>query len=1078
MKINTKILFITLPLVLFAVLTVGGITYYFTRTAIGRLAEKWLELQLPEAVERVEAVRAAHNSLASPGFSGPQAQVEAIEVLQNIKVGENGMAFAVNSNGTIVTHFDPELVGAGTSQMPWIQQVIQNGKSGGRLTITLNSQKYLAIYSYYAPWDWYIFVADPESDVYRMVTEAGYSALLFALVSSLGVGVLLMMMTRRLLAPLSLLESGAMQVGRGNLDIRIPITTKDEIGNLAGVFNQMASQWQASLTALKKSEESFRSLIENSSDVLHVINSEGTITYCSFSVMRVLGYLPEEMVDRLFIEFIHPEDESLTKNSFIYQIKKGGKAPPIEVRVRHKDGHWEYMEATGSNLLDDPAVKGIVITSREIRERKEAVKLQESIYRISEAAQKTLSLFELFKAMHAIISTLMPAENFYVALYNENTGLFEFPFYLDAYDQPPEPQVPGNGLTEYVFRTGEPQLVSPSVFEELVITGKVDLVGAPSIDWLGVPLRTSGRTIGVLVVQSYTEDVRFGEKEKEILNFVSEQCAMAIARRQAEEATRVNETRYRNLFENSPISLWEEDFSEMKRYIDDLRSKGISDFKTFFLSHPDLVAECTSHLRVIDVNQATLKLYAAHSKEELIVNLDQVIGKDSIDIVRGELIAIALGRKEYEGAGVNYRLDGTPVDIVIRWSISPAYEETYSRVIVSILDVSERKRAEEEANNQLQRLNALRAIDTSITGSMDLKATLNVLLDQVTNQLEVDAAAILLLDPHILTLEYAAGRGFRTGALQHTHLRMGEGYAGRAALERRLIWNLNLLSSPGDLSSSPLLVKEGFIVYYAVPLIAKGQVKGVLEIFHRSPLNPSQEWLDFMETLGGQAAIAIDNASLFNDLQRSNIELTLAYDATIEGWSRALDLRDKETEGHTQRVTEMTLRLAELIGVNRSSIVHLRWGALLHDIGKMGIPDSILLKPGPLTDEEREIMYRHPVYAYEMLHPIPYLHQAIDIPYYHHEKWDGSGYPARMHEDQIPLAARIFSVVDVWDALRSNRPYRPAWANDKAIAYIREQSGKHFDPLIVEAFLDMIGPSGQKDSYYMMSEEKPLAGGI
>lgn len=1071
MKINTKILFITLPIVLFAVLVSGGITYYFTRTAIGSLAEKWLDLQLPDAVERVDAVRNARTSLPGANPSIEQSQIKAAEVLQNLKVGDAGFAFALTSKGTMISHPD-----ATSDSLSWRQQVIQDGKTEGRLTISWNGEKYLAIYRYYAPWDWYIFVADPESEVYQMVSDAGYSALLFALVSSLGVGFLLMMMTRRLLAPLSLLESGALQFGHGNLDVRIPITTRDEIGNLAGVFNQMASQMQTSLTALKKSEESFRSLIENSSDILHVIDSEGTITYCSFSVRRVLGYQPEEMVGKQIIEYIHPEDDFRARSIFFSQLNIDGKVSPIEVRMLHKDGHWEYLEATGSNLLEDPAVKGIVITSREIRERKKAEKLQESIYRISEAAQKTLNLVELFKAMHAIISALMPAENFYVALYNENTGLLEFPFFLDAYDQAPEPQPLGNGLTEYVFRTGEPQLVSPSDFEELVISGKVDSVGAPSIDWLGVPLRTSGQTIGVLVVQSYTDDVRFGEKEKEILNFVSEQCAMAIARKQAEEATRVNESRYRNLFENSPISLWEEDFSEIKRYIDNLRLQGVSDFKAYFHTHPDLVAKCIFLIHVLDVNQATLKLYAASSKEELILNPYRVIGKDTMDIFEDELVAIAQGNKEYEGTGIHYKLNGERIDIVIRWSIFPAYEETYSRVIVSILDITERKHAEEEANNQLHRLNALRAIDTSITGSMDLKATLNVLLDQVINQLEVDAAGILLLDPHILTLEYAAGRGFRTGALQHTHLRLGEGYAGRAALERRLIYNLNLLSSPGDLSNSPLFVKEGFIVYYAVPLLSKGQVKGVLEIFHRSPLSPTQEWLDFLETLAGQAAIAIDNASLFNDLQRSNIELTLAYDATIEGWSRALDLRDKETEGHTQRVTEMTLRLAEIVGVNRASIVHLRWGALLHDIGKMGIPDSILLKPGPLTEEEREIMQRHPVYAYEMLHPIPYLHQAIDIPYYHHEKWDGTGYPMRLIGDKIPLGARIFSVVDVWDALRSNRPYRPAWPNDKAIAYIREQSGKHFDPLVIEAFLDMIGPSGIRESYYMVSEERPVSG--
>jgi HD-GYP domain-containing protein (c-di-GMP phosphodiesterase class II) len=184
--------------------------------------------------------------------------------------------------------------------------------------------------------------------------------------------------------------------------------------------------------------------------------------------------------------------------------------------------------------------------------------------------------------------------------------------------------------------------------------------------------------------------------------------------------------------------------------------------------------------------------------------------------------------------------------------------------------------------------------------------------------------------------------------------------------------------------------------------------------------------------------------------------LSLAYDTTLEGWSKALDLRDKETEGHTQRVVDMTLRIAQTLGISDEELTHFRRGALLHDIGKMGIPDSILLKPGPLTDEEWEIMKRHPVYAYELLFPITHLRPALDIPYCHHEKWDGSGYPRGLKGEQIPLSARIFAVVDVWDALTSDRPYRNAWTSKKTLEYIREQSGKHFDPQIVDTFMSLI----------------------
>ncbi|RPI33753.1 MAG: HD-GYP domain-containing protein [Chloroflexota bacterium] len=253
------------------------------------------------------------------------------------------------------------------------------------------------------------------------------------------------------------------------------------------------------------------------------------------------------------------------------------------------------------------------------------------------------------------------------------------------------------------------------------------------------------------------------------------------------------------------------------------------------------------------------------------------------------------------------------------------------------------------------------------------------------------------------------------------------------------------------------MADEHFEVYYGVPLIAKGEVLGVLDIFHRSPFNPDVEWLEFLETLAGQLAIAIDNAVLFENLQQMNNDLALAYDTTLEGWSRALDLRDKETEGHTQRVTEMTLRLAEAMGVSDDNMVHVRRGALLHDIGKMAIPDSILLKPGPLTSDEWDVMRRHTAYAYELLSPIAYLRPSLDIPYCHHERWDGSGYPRGLKGEEIPLPARIFAVIDVWDALLSDRPYRQAWPATKATQYIREQVGKHFDPSVGKVFLNLVG---------------------
>ncbi len=369
-------------------------------------------------------------------------------------------------------------------------------------------------------------------------------------------------------------------------------------------------------------------------------------------------------------------------------------------------------------------------------------------------------------------------------------------------------------------------------------------------------------------------------------------------------------------------------------------------------------------------------------------------------------------------------------------------------------DITERSLAEAQARSRLDHLTALHEIDMVISSSLDLRVTLARLVDLVREQFRVDAADVLLLDPHTQTLGYAAGSGFLTSGIERSRLRMGEGIAGVAALERRRIHLPNLLDPADGFVRSQLLEGEGFVSLYNVPLIAKGNVQGVLETLHRSPLRFDEEQLGFLEAMASQAAIAIDNARLFDALQRSLAGLTLAYDATLGGWARALDLRDRVTEQHTERVTDLTVRLAREMGMTEEEIVHVRRGALLHDIGKLGVPDSILKKPGSLTPEEWEIMHRHPRAAFEMLFPIAFLRPALDIPYCHHERWDGTGYPRGLKGEQIPLSARIFSLADIWDSIHtSDRPYRRALPKDEACEQIRSLAGTHLDPKVVEVFL-------------------------
>jgi len=361
-----------------------------------------------------------------------------------------------------------------------------------------------------------------------------------------------------------------------------------------------------------------------------------------------------------------------------------------------------------------------------------------------------------------------------------------------------------------------------------------------------------------------------------------------------------------------------------------------------------------------------------------------------------------------------------------------------------------------ETELRLQRMSSSRSIDTAITGSLDLRVTLNVLLDQVTTQLRMDAADVLLFNTHTQLLEFAAARGFRSRALQNTRLQVGKGLAGRAALEREIVHLSDLVGQPGELSKSPLLGSEDFVEYYGVPLIAKAQIKGVLEVFSRRRIEPDPEWMEFLETIAGQAAIAVDNAGLFDSLQRTNLDLTLAYDSTLDSLARALDLRNHEPEGHTLRVTELTLQISRVLGIGEADLVHLRRGALLHDLGHLGVPEAVLLKAGPLNEREWGLVRRHPVLAFELLSPIEFLGPALDIPYCHHEKWDGTGYPRGLVGEQIPIGARIFAVVDVWESLTSDRPFREAWSREQTRKYIWDKAGTHFDPSVVEIFLESV----------------------
>jgi PAS domain S-box-containing protein len=480
-------------------------------------------------------------------------------------------------------------------------------------------------------------------------------------------------------------------------------------------------------------------------------------------------------------------------------------------------------------------------------------------------------------------------------------------------------------------------------------------------------------------------------------------------------------------------------------------------FNTLLDHIPGMVFQCRNDSnRTLEYVSKGCYLLTGYQVEDLIRNrvtsYGDLIYPDDREMVWINIQNAVVQRKSFE---LVYRIHTQ--NRKIKWvrevgSGLPSDNGSHQLLQGCITDITDWKTAEETIQRQVRRFQALRTIDAAISAGPDLQFTLGILLEQIMAQINVDAADILLHKIGTTLLEVGATRGFRTEILPAAAMEMRTGFTGKAVFTRKTVHIPDLSFEPHVRNQLFPIEAEAFKVYYGIPLITKGQVKGVLEVFLRTSRSIDPEHLEFLETLAGQAAIALDNSSLFEQLQDSNTELSIAYDATLEGWAKALELRDRETVGHAHRVIEMTLRVADRIGIRGEALQHIRRGALLHDIGKMGIPDSILLKPGPLTPDEWEIMRQHPMHAYEMLKTIDYLSAALEIPYCHHERWDGNGYPQGLSGNNIPMSARIFAVVDVWDALTSNRPYRHAWPERPALEYISRERGRHFDPEVVNAF--------------------------
>ncbi len=1013
--------------------------------------------------------------------------------------------------------------------------------------------------------------------------------------------------------------------------------------------------------ALRESIVIYRRAIEATGGVPYYLsyNHDGHLIHYDFigeGIQEITGYPPDEFNEQLWATLV--QEANLVGELASYEWNEADRQTisdenpnstwKCEYRIRARDGKTHWVLDSAVELRDEKGhTHGSIGLYRDITEAKRAEQVQQAIYRISQAVVTTSGLEELFHSIHNILAELMPVENFYIALYDSANDLLSFPYYVDQFDQPPPPAKPERGLTEYVIRTGKPLWAPEEVFQGLIQRGEVEIVGADSLDWIGVPLKVDGQVTGVMVAQSYAEGVRFSQDDLDLMEFVSTQVAVSIERKESEQALRVSLEDVRQYAErlallnrvaravsstlhlddlleivhkeiisavpadsffialydrstdqlefrirvdgevheapyarplgnaltaqvvNSKKSLLINDYELEKDHLPQMTLWGTGMPSRSWLGVPMLIGD--SVVGVISVQSYRTNAFEEKESELLSTIADTVamaienarlyeaekqrttrltrIVKLGIDLAslrqEGEVLhtlvqqvaeimdspacAILLVNGDHHnatlaasvglpaGINVNVKLatplvsklinHGEPLilskidpgdqairQIMVRTDLKAffAYPMVRANKVIGVLALSslepyqpsadeisachllaeraavalDNARLFEKTEHHLQQVQALRTIDVAIASSFDLKSILNMILNQIISNLSVDAADVLLLNPHNYAFEYYVGKGFHTNAIERTHFLLGEGVVGHQMMERRTIHISDLKPVIHNFLRASIFTAEEFTSYSGVPLIAKGEVKGILEVYQRDQEDRGADWVEFLETLAGQVTIAIDNSQLFANLQRSNLELSMAYDATIEGWSRALDMRDTVTEGHTQRVTEMALSLARVMGMSESDLVHMRRGILLHDMGKMAIPDNILLKTEALTSDEWKVMHMHPQYAFEMLAPISYLRPALDIPGSHHEKWDGTGYPRGLKGEQIPLAARIFAVVDVFDALTSDRPYRKAWTKEKAIQYILDERGKSFDPRVVDVFMSMkhvMGLNGNED---------------
>jgi len=918
---------------------------------------------------------------------------------------ETDEAFLVNGSGLVVTQprfLPPSALFQQRIQMVPITLCLQ-GKSGTGFANDYHNTPVITSYRWLPEYQMCLIVKISQAEALAPIIDFRNNMIWIVLAVLAVASVVAFALSRTIVRPILSMQAAAQRYSRGDLDIRIPETRQDELGMLAYEFNQMAASLARKELELREHARTLEKKVEERTKALQdaLEFNERIVTSSPIGIFTYRHSGECLSVNAAAARMVGATVEQLRSQNF-HQIESWKRSGLYDMAKR--------AIATKQLVAGDVHVH--TSFGREAWYQAQFVTFHSS------GEEMLLMMFSDITDRKQAEQTLRESEDRYRDLVEHIRDL------IGTHD------LQGNILS---INPAATELLGYDM-DTLLSMNMRDLL-APEMqsgfdDYIAT-IQKDGHASGLMLLQmrngarriwEYNNTIRTDSSRVPVVRALARDVT---ERRQAEKALKEKERLLSEAQRIGRIGSWSYDIP--------------GDSMTF----------SDEMYRLLDV----LPEDFYHNRENLLAMVypsDRFSAATWMDDLR-------LGTQAKE---LNFRIFRKNGELrYLQCSGAVSFDESGkpARFIGMIQDISERRLAEIQIEQQIKRLTALSEIDRAIISSSDQRYTFGVILSHLISQLQIDAADILLLDSERNALTYAAGQGFRTKVMESAWVRVGESHAGRAAKERRMIRISDLREETNLVEFNAFVAAEGFVSYIAMPLIAKGSVQGVLEVYQRSLLQPYQEWLNFFNTLTGQLAIAIENTSLFENLRATNKELVQAYDATIEGWSRAMDLRDRETEGHTQRVTNLTVKLARALGMDEARLMHIRRGALLHDIGKLGVPDYILLKPDKLTPEEWEIMQKHTEFAYDMLAPIEYLKPALSIPYFHHEKWDGSGYPFALEGKQIPLEARVFALADVWDALTSDRPYRSAWTQEQALAYIREQSGRHFDPQLVDLFLKLIG---------------------